>query len=79
MKAQDLLFTQLLEGSKQLIIPIFQRTYSWGISQCEQLWADILRVGSDPELTSHFIGSAVDIPEQETSAAISKWLVIDGQ
>ncbi len=79
MKAQDLPFTQLLEGSKQFIIPIFQRTYSWEQSHCDQLWNDILRVGSSPELNSHFIGSAVYIPEQETSAAISRWLVIDGQ
>lgn len=79
MKAQDLPFTQLLEGSKQFIIPIFQRTYSWERWHCEQLWNDILRVGDNPGLNSHFIGSAVYIPEQETSAAISRWLVIDGQ
>jgi uncharacterized protein with ParB-like and HNH nuclease domain/predicted transport protein len=79
MKAQDLPFTQLLEGSKQFIIPIFQRTYSWERSHCEQLWNDIVRVGGTPQLSSHFIGSAVYIPEQETSAAISRWLVIDGQ
>ena len=79
MKAQDLQFTQLLEGSKQFIIPIFQRTYSWERSHCEQLWQDILRVGANPDLSSHFIGSAVYIPEQDTSAAISRWLVIDGQ
>lgn len=79
MKAQDLQFTQLLEGSKQFIIPIFQRTYSWEREHCEQLWKDILRVGGNPDLNSHFIGSAVYIPEQDTSAAISRWLVIDGQ
>ena len=79
MKAQDLQFTQLLQGAKQFIIPIFQRTYSWEQSHCEQLWSDIIRVGSHEELDSHFIGSAVYIPEQETSAAISRWLVIDGQ
>jgi uncharacterized protein with ParB-like and HNH nuclease domain/predicted transport protein len=79
MKAQDLQFTQLLQGAKQFIIPIFQRTYSWEIGHCEQLWNDILRVGGHAELDSHFIGSAVYIPEQETSAAISRWLVIDGQ
>ncbi|MFA5344348.1 MAG: DUF262 domain-containing protein [Kiritimatiellia bacterium] len=79
MKAQDLQFTQLLEGSKQFIIPIFQRTYSWERSHCEQLWNDIVRVGGNTDLNSHFIGSAVYIPEQETSAAISRWLVIDGQ
>jgi len=79
MKAQDLQFTQLLEGAKQFIIPIFQRTYSWERVHCEQLWDDIIRVGGNPELNSHFIGSAVYIPEQDTSAAISRWLVIDGQ
>jgi uncharacterized protein with ParB-like and HNH nuclease domain/predicted transport protein len=79
MKAQDLHFTQLLEGPKQFIIPIFQRTYSWERVHCEQLWDDILRVGGNPDLNSHFIGSAVYIPEEDTSAAISRWLVIDGQ
>lgn len=79
MKAQDLQFTQLLQGAKQFIIPIFQRTYSWERYHCEQLWKDILRVGGNPDLDSHFIGSVVYIPEQETSAAISRWLVIDGQ
>ncbi|MDN5849194.1 MAG: DUF262 domain-containing protein [Nitrococcus sp.] len=58
MKAQDLQFTQLLQGTKQFIIPIFQRTYSWEVGHCAQLWEDILRVGSQAELDSHFIGSA---------------------
>jgi uncharacterized protein with ParB-like and HNH nuclease domain/predicted transport protein len=79
MKAQDLQFTQLLEGSKQFIIPIFQRTYSWEQNHCQQLWDDILRVGKSPELNSHFIGSAVYIPETNVDAAIPRWLVIDGQ
>ncbi|MDZ7667627.1 MAG: DUF262 domain-containing protein [Desulfotignum sp.] len=65
MKAQDLQFTQLIQGAKQFIIPIFQRTYSWEVSHCEQLWNDIVRVGSHAELDSHFIGSAVYIPERK--------------
>lgn len=79
MKAQDLQFTQLLEGSKQFIVPIFQRTYSWEKRHCQQLWDDIVRVGKHSDLNSHFIGSAVYIPSEDTSAAISQWLVIDGQ
>ncbi|WP_221031658.1 GmrSD restriction endonuclease domain-containing protein [Actomonas aquatica] len=79
MKAQDLQFTQLLEGSKQFIIPIFQRTYSWELAHCQQLWNDIVRVGRSAELNSHFIGSAVYIPETNVDAAIPRWLVIDGQ
>ena len=79
MKAQDLQFTQLLEGSKQFIIPIFQRTYSWEQSHCRQLWDDIVRVGRNADLISHFVGSAVYIPETNVDAAIPRWLVIDGQ
>lgn len=79
MKAQDLQFTQLIEGSKQFVIPIFQRTYSWDEANCRQLWEDILRVGGNANLDSHFIGSAVYIPETDVGAAIPRWLVIDGQ
>jgi uncharacterized protein with ParB-like and HNH nuclease domain/predicted transport protein len=79
VKAQDLPFTQLIEGSKQFVIPIFQRTYSWEESNCRQLWEDIVRVGSNPDLNSHFIGSAVYIPEADVGASIPRWLVIDGQ
>ena len=79
MKAQDLQFTQLLEGSKQFVIPIFQRAYSWNQSHCQQLWDDIVRVGKSPELESYFIGSAVYIPDTDVGAAIPRWLIIDGQ
>ncbi len=79
MKAQDLQFIQLLEGSKQFIIPIFQRTYSWELEHCEQLLNDIIRVGSNNSLDTHFIGSAVYIPELEVDASTPRWLLIDGQ
>jgi hypothetical protein len=38
MKAEDTLVTNLLEGAKQFIVPIFQRDYSWGTRHCQQLW-----------------------------------------
>lgn len=79
MNAQTLPLTELLEGRKQFIIPIFQRTYSWDLKNCQQLWDDILRVGKNSALDTHFVGSVVYIPEEDTSAAISRWLVIDGQ
>ena len=41
----------------QLSIPVFQRQYSWGVWQCEELWEDILRAGAASE--EHFIGSIV--------------------
>ena len=79
MNAQDLPLTQLLDGAKQFIVPIFQRDYSWGTKHCQQLWNDILRVGADPNSKAHFLGSVVYIAAEDNQAAIPRWLVIDGQ
>jgi len=79
MNAQDLPITQLLNGARQFIVPIFQRDYSWGTKHCQQLWEDIVRVGLDDSARSHFIGSIVYIAAEENNAAITRWLLIDGQ
>jgi uncharacterized protein with ParB-like and HNH nuclease domain/predicted transport protein len=79
MHAQVLLFTHLLDGAKQFIVPIFQRDYSWGTKHCLQLWNDLIRVGSDPNAKEHFLGSVVYISAEETGAGITRWLLIDGQ
>ena len=80
MKAVETQFLKLLEGKKQFIIPIYQRTYSWTLKQCDQLWRDILRVATDNAITGHFVGSIVYIERglyQVT--AVPQLLVIDGQ
>jgi uncharacterized protein with ParB-like and HNH nuclease domain len=79
MKAEDTKLTQLLEGPKQFIVPVFQRDYSWGTRHCLQLWRDIVRVGSDNNAKAHFVGSVVYIAAEDTSAKITRWLLIDGQ
>src|SRR6266508_3938881 len=79
MKAEDVRLTELLEGPKQFIVPVFQRDYSWGTKHCLQLWKDIVRVGSDENAKAHFVGSIVYIAAEETSAKITRWLLIDGQ
>ena len=79
MKAEDTLVTSLLEGAKQFIVPIFQRDYSWGTKHCQQLWKDVIRVGSDPKIKGHFLGSVVYVAAEDNSAAITRWLLIDGQ
>ena len=79
MNARDLPYKELVHGTKQFIIPIFQRDYSWGTKNCLRLWEDIIRVGSDPAAKGHFIGSVVYIAAEESAASISRWLLIDGQ
>ncbi|MCK5722690.1 MAG: DUF262 domain-containing protein, partial [Gammaproteobacteria bacterium] len=79
MKATETKFLDFLNGKKQLIIPIYQRTYSWTDIQCKQLWKDIIGA-TDENVKGHFIGSIVYIEKglfQITS--IPQLLVIDGQ
>ncbi len=80
MKATEAKLLQILGAVSQFIIPIYQRTYSWTLKECEQLWADILRAGATEEIGVHFIGSVVYIEDgQGTIAVQAPKLVIDGQ
>ena len=80
MKASEAKFIEFLRKSRQFVIPIYQRTYSWTERECRQLWDDILRTGSNDAIAAHFVGSIVYI-EQGLSLVISPspLLVIDGQ
>jgi uncharacterized protein with ParB-like and HNH nuclease domain len=80
MKAEALALLKFLKSSPQLTIPIYQRTYSWSIVHCEQLWNDILRVGINPRVSAHFIGSIVYVEKDlPLVGSPSSLLVIDGQ
>jgi len=80
MKASEAQFLDFIKKSSQFVIPIYQRTYSWTERECRQLWDDILRAGSNDDVSAHFVGSIVYIEKglfQVTS--LSPLLVIDGQ
>jgi len=80
MKASEANFMQFLAGKHQFIIPIYQRTYSWTLAQCNQLWNDIVRVATNNDIPGHFVGSIVYIQKGiYQSTAIPQLLVIDGQ
>ncbi len=80
MKANEARFLDVLSKSRQFVIPIYQRTYSWTRDECQQMWDDIVRVGNDDAVLSHFVGAIVYI-EQGLSNLTSQepMLVIDGQ
>ncbi|MBU8907669.1 DUF262 domain-containing protein [Desertibacillus haloalkaliphilus] len=79
MKASETNLQSIIEGTKQYIIPMFQRTYSWNEKQWKQLWEDILDLIEDEQSTSHFIGSIVSIPVNANTHGVQQFLVIDGQ
>ncbi|MFM7513259.1 MAG: hypothetical protein ACKO3F_07830 [Cyanobium sp.] len=59
MKATEAKLLQILSAVSQFIIPIDQRTYSWTLKECQQLWADILHAGATEEIGVRFIGSVM--------------------
>ncbi len=75
MQASDKSLVEIIQGPKQFLIPIFQRTYNWKEIHCALLYKDII----SPRQAGHFIGSIVLISNLETTASIPKWQVIDGQ
>lgn len=80
MKAKEAKLLNFLQTAPQLVIPIYQRIYSWSLKECEQLWDDILRCGLDENNQGHFIGSVVYIENGLYSVTSqSPLLIIDGQ
>ncbi len=71
--------TTLLEFIKdnqenQLVIPIYQRLYSWEKEQCKELWDDIIKIGGNDKMDGHFIGSILCVTNDNNVL-----LIIDGQ
>ncbi len=62
----------------QLVIPIYQRLYSWEKEQCKQLWDDIIKIGGDDKMNGHFIGSILYVLDSITHSN-NALFIIDGQ
>jgi len=80
MKASETKITDFLAGNKTTFaIPVYQRNYDWTIKECQQLFNDIIRIGSSND-NAHFIGSIVYVHDDVYSATqIKELTIIDGQ
>ncbi|GAA8483100.1 hypothetical protein HpNP86_10960 [Helicobacter pylori] len=65
--------------NNQLVIPIYQRVYSWEKEQCKQLWDDIIKTGGNDQIKGHFIGSIVFVHDGIYTTSHNELLIIDGQ
>ncbi|MBD1857845.1 DUF262 domain-containing protein [Leptolyngbya boryana CZ1] len=79
MKASETSFRNLLEGSKQFKVPLFQRPYSWEKENWETLWDDLMTLYDENMEGYHFLGPIVTLAEPGTPDGISPYLLIDGQ
>lgn len=81
MEARPSQILEFFNGTKQMIIPLFQRPYEWGVKEWETLWEDFVEQYecSNEPIASHFTGAIVTAPARSTPIGVSKYLVIDGQ
>lgn len=79
MQAKETKLQDIIEGTKQYVIPLFQRTYSWTSKEWEVLWKDLIELCEAENPRSHFIGSIVNMPTVSVPEGVAKFLLIDGQ
>ena len=83
MDVHDEKFGNLIYTRRQYVVPIWQREYSWGYTQWNELWNDITRLYEDlfnkksGKDVSHFMGSFVLKPRE--LGGVEKYTLIDGQ
>lgn len=71
----------LLSGSQQFEVPLYQRPYSWKDADRQQLWNDLLKAGRDGSRRKHFVGSVVYTQPavRMGGAGLKRARLIDGQ
>lgn len=79
MQAKETKLQDIIEGTKQYVIPLFQRTYSWTSKEWEVLWKDLVELCESENPRTHFIGSIVNMPTVSVPEGVAKYLLIDGQ
>ena len=71
----------LNNSNEQIIVPVYQRNYSWKQSNCGQLYDDLMQnIESNKESTqalTHFFGSVVE--EEWPNGHNGQIMIIDGQ
>ncbi|MCG5060252.1 MAG: DUF262 domain-containing protein [Limnoraphis sp. WC205] len=79
MQVAETTLRNLLEGTRQYQIPLFQRPYSWTKDKWETLWEDLMKLYTNEVEGSYFLGAIVTQQIPGTADSISPFLVIDGQ
>ena len=83
VKADETNLAALLEGRKQYLVPLYQRTYSWQEKNFQQLWDDLqllVERRHDNRSASHFLGPMVFAPTADIGpTALKQYTIVDGQ
>ena len=55
MQAAETRIQQLIEGTKQYLVPLFQRAYSWDQKEWQTLWKDLVELCEEGNPRPHFM------------------------
>lgn len=75
VEAKEYLLENLLAQNIIFEVPVYQRPYSWGFPQWEDLFNDITNL-EDGQI--HFIGAIVVVPKGQTKI-LNEFSLVDGQ
>lgn len=62
---------------KVFLIPPFQRNYAWDRKNCQELWEDFESCTRNN--TSHYLGNIIYYPSENSGAAYTELILVDGQ
>lgn len=79
MQASETKLQPMIEGTKQYIVPLYQRPYSWDKKEWQVLWDDLVWLYENEEPKNHFIGSIVTFLTSSVPEGVTKFMLIDGQ
>lgn len=79
MQASETKLQPIIEGTKQYVVPLFQRSYSWDKDEWGMLWNDLVDLSHSNKPRTHFIGSIVTMPTVSVPEGVTKYMLIDGQ
>lgn len=81
MQASTTDFRSIIQGDKQYLVPLFQRSYSWEQPQWDTLWQDLCNLYDSDEShpSPHFMGSLVTMETPSPLQGIRQLILIDGQ
>ena len=81
MKATEMPFLNLLRGTRQYIVPIWQRQYLWEKENIERLIDDLMAVGkAESDAVRHYGGAIITrIESGLAGGGLTTHMVVDGQ
>lgn len=78
MRANEKTIKDFIGGyDKVFLIPPFQRNYAWDKKNCKELWVDFETCAIND--TSHYLGNIIYYPSENSGAAYTELILVDGQ